>query len=92
MIEINKDSFNIEVLTNDKNTYSLDFESDTKQSMLNIKSLELEKAGFGKIKEGDTLHFVVKKTGNPLRQLADGGNNNYSAIKVLIIPQEYFIK
>ncbi len=92
VIEINKDSFNIEVLTNDKNTYSLDFESDTKQSMLNIKSLELEKAGFGKIKEGDTLHFVVKKTGNPLRQLADGGNNNYSAIKVLIIPQEYFIK
>ena len=61
MIEINKDSFNIEVLTNDKNTYSLDFESDTKQSMLNIKSLELEKAGFGKIKEGDTLHFVVKE-------------------------------
>lgn len=88
VIEINKESFNIKVLTNDKNIYSLDFESDTKQSMLNIKSLDLEKAGFSKIKEGDTLHFVVKKTGN----LPAGGNNNYSAIKVLIIPQEYFIK
>ncbi|MDO9027431.1 MAG: hypothetical protein Q7U68_01010, partial [Candidatus Roizmanbacteria bacterium] len=64
----------------------------TKQFIVNIKTLEIERVGFSKIKEGDTVHFVVKKTGNPLRQLADGGNNNYSAIKILIIPQEYFIK
>ena len=91
--EIDKNNYNIKVLTSDKNTYSLDFETYTQQFMVNIKTLDLEKVGFSKIKEGDTVHFVVKKTGNPLlRQPADGGNNNYSAVKILIIPQEYFIK
>lgn len=86
--EINKDNYNVKVLTSDKNNYSLDFETNTKQFMVNIKTLDLERVGFSKVKEGDTVHFVVKKTGNP----PAGGNNNYSAIKILIIPQEYFIK
>jgi len=85
IIEVNKDSFNIKVSTSDKTIYSLDVETNTKQFMLNIKLLEMEKVGFSKIKEGDTVHFVVKKTG-------EEKNNNYSAIKILIIPQEYFIK
>jgi len=83
--EINKDNYNIKVLTSDKNTYSLDFETNTKQFMVNIKTLDLERVGFSKVKEGDTVHFVVKKTG-------EEKNNSYSAIKILIIPQEYFIK
>ena len=83
--EINKDSYNIKVLTSDKNIYSLDIETYTKQFIVNIKTLEIERVGFSKIKEGDTVHFVVKKTG-------EEKNNNYSAIKILIIPQEYFIK
>ena len=37
------------------------------------------------IKEGDTIHFVVKKTGTEK-------NNTYTAVKILIIPQEYFMK
>lgn len=86
--EINKDNYNVKVLTSDKNTYSLDFETNTKQFMVNIKTLDLERVGFSKVKEGDTVHFVVKKTGNP----PAGGNNSYSAIKILMIPQEYFIK
>lgn len=53
--------------------------------MVNIKTLDLERVGFSKVKEGDTVHFVVKKTG-------EEKNNSYSAIKILIIPQEYFIK
>ncbi len=85
IIEINKDSYNIKVLTSDKNTYSLDIETYTKQFIVNIKTLDLERVGFSKIKEGDTVHFVVKKTG-------EEKNNNYSAIKILIMPQEYFIK
>jgi len=83
--EINKDSYNIKVLTSDKNTYSLDIETSTKQYMVNIKTLLEEMIGFSKLKEGDTVHFVVKKTG-------EEKNNNYSAVKILIIPQEYFIK
>ncbi|MFA6017285.1 MAG: hypothetical protein WC744_04335 [Patescibacteria group bacterium] len=83
--EINKDSYNIKVLTSDKNTYSLDIETSTKQHMINIKTLLEETIGFSKLKEGDTVHFVVKKTGSEK-------DNNYSAVKILIIPQEYFIK
>ncbi|MFA6532876.1 MAG: hypothetical protein WCT22_02650 [Patescibacteria group bacterium] len=83
--EINKESYNIKVLTTDKSTYSLDIETTTKQYMVNIKTLLLETIGFSKLKEGDTVHFVVKKTG--LEK-----DNNYSATKILIVPQEYFIK
>lgn len=83
--EINKDSYNIKVLTSDKNTYSLDIETGTKQYMINIKTLLKETIGFSKLKEGDTVHFVVKKTGSEK-------DNNYSAYKILVIPQEYFIK
>ena len=87
--EINKEAYNIKVLTSDKNTYSLDIETGTKQYMVNIKTLLKETIGFSKLKEGDTVHFVVKKTGDPP---AGGKNNNYSALKIMIIPQEYFIK
>jgi Cu/Ag efflux protein CusF len=83
--EINKETYNIKVLTSDKNTYSLDIETSTKQYMVNIKTLLRETIGFSKLKEGDTVHFVVKKTFSEK-------NNNYSAVKILIIPQEYFIK
>lgn len=87
--EVNKDNYNIKVLTSDKNTCSLDIETYTKQFMINIKTLGIEGVGFSKIKEGDTIHFVVKKTEN---SPDSGKNNNYSATKILIIPQEYFIK
>ncbi len=83
--EINKETYNIKVLTSDKNTYSLDIETGTKQYMVNIKTLLKETIGFSKLKEGDTVHFVVKKTGSEK-------NNTYSAYKILVIPQEYFIK
>ena len=83
--EVNKETYNIKILTSDKNTFSLDIETSTKQYMVNIKTLLIETIGFSKLKEGDTVHFVVKKTG-------EEKNNNYSAIKILIIPQEYFIK
>lgn len=83
--EINKDSNNIKVLTSDKNTYNLDIDIKTKQYLINIKTLARETIGFSKLKEGDMAHFVVKKIG-------DKKDNNYSAVKILIVPQEYFIK
>lgn len=83
--EINKESYNIRVLISDKNTYGLDIETSTKQYLINIKTLLKETVGFSKLKEGDMVHFVVKKIGIEKE-------NNYSAIKILIIPQEYFIK
>jgi hypothetical protein len=83
--QINKDTYNIRVLSSDKKTYSLDIETGTKQYMIDIKTLSKETVGFAKLKEGDTVHFVVKTTGKEK-------DNNYSAVKILIIPQEYFIK
>lgn len=85
--ELNKTDFYIKLTTLDKNNITLDIESGTKQNMLNIKTLEIERTGFSKIKEGDTIHFVAKR---------DTGSQNsggrLAAYKILIIPQEYFIK
>ncbi len=84
--EVNKEDFYISVITSDKENYTLDIETFTKQQMLNIKLLILENVGFSKIKEGDAIHFVVKKSGKE-KEL-----NRFAAQKILIIPQEYFIK
>lgn len=78
-------NFSLKVLSSDKDTYTLNVETTTKQQMINVKTLEAERSGFSKIKEGDTIHFVVKKNGQEK-------DNTYTAIKILIIPQEYFMK
>jgi len=84
--EVDKTNFNLKIMTPEKEEYSLDIESDTAQSILNIKTLIVEKSGFSKIKEGDMVHFVVTKS-----QL-EQKNNQFSAKKILTIPQEFFIK
>lgn len=85
IIEVNKSEFYLKVVTNDKDTLFLDIEDYTKRQIINIKTLSIEQTGFSKIKEGDAIHFVVKKTGNEK-------DNRYSAQKILIVPQEYFMK
>jgi hypothetical protein len=54
--------------------------------MLNSKTGEIEKTGFSKIKEADVIHFVVKKSSEEKEK------NRYPTSKILIIPQEYFVK
>lgn len=83
--EINKDDFYIKVLTTDKDTYTLDIENSTGQTLMDIKTLALDKIGFSKLKEGDTIHFVIKKTGTEKE-------NRFTANKIVIVPQEYFQK
>lgn len=83
--EVDSDNFTIKVIASDKTVYSLNIETSTKQQIVNIKTLELERIGFSKIKEGDSIHFVVKVSGGEK-------NNVFSAEKILIIPQEYFMK
>lgn len=86
--EVNKTDYFLKVLTTEKDNYILDIESYTKQQILNIKTLNIEVTGFSKIKEGDTIHFVVKKG-----DLVEGKEiNRYPAQKILVIPQEYFVK
>ncbi len=87
--QVDSVNFSLKVLSSDKDSYMLDVETTTKQQMINVKTLEAERVGFSKIKEGDTIHFVVKKTG---QENPPAGGNTYTAIKILIIPQEYFLK
>lgn len=84
--EVNKSNFYLKIAGIDKENYTIDIENSTKSRLLNIKTLEAEIVGFSKIKEGDTAHFVYKKTGNEKEK------NRYSAQKLLVIPQEYFQK
>lgn len=83
--EVDSDNYIIRVITADKTVFSLSIETYTKQRIINIKTLELERIGFSKIKEGDSIHFVVKVSGGEK-------NNEFSAEKALIVPQEYFMK
>jgi len=84
VVEINKNEYWLKISTLTNENIDLDIETFTKQWLLNIKNLELEKIGFSKIKEGDMIHFVVKDEKNE--------NNRFSAQKILVIPQEYFLK
>lgn len=83
--QVDKDNFFLKVVTTAKEEISLDIGTATKQSIVNIETDAIETTGFSKIKEGDTIHFVVKKT-------PDITDNTYPAEKLLLIPQEYFIK
>jgi len=83
--EINKSDYYLKVITYDKDEYTLDIQSSTRQFMFNTKAKEIERMGFSGIKEGDSIHFVVSKT-NP----GDGKEKNrYDAVRILIIPQEF---
>ena len=85
VIEINKNEYWIRVLTLEKDSLILDIETYTKKFLLNIKNLELENIGFSKIKEGDNVHFVIKKQGlKPVERA--------SALRLIVIPQEFFLK
>ena len=83
--KIDKEAYSLTITLSSKETITIDVETSTKQRMLNIKTLESEVSGFSKIKEGDTVHFVIKKTSNEKQ-------TSFSAVKLLVIPQEYFIK
>ena len=85
VIEINKNEYWIRVLTLEKDSLILDIETYTKKFLLNIKNLELENIGFSKIKEGDNVHFVIKK-----QQLKPV--ERASALRLIVIPQEFFLK
>ncbi|MCL4364515.1 hypothetical protein M1328_04735 [Patescibacteria group bacterium] len=83
--EVDKENYDIKVVTSDKTVYTLSIENYTKQEMVNIKTLAIERIGFSKIIQGDSIHFTAKITGNEK-------DNTYSVDKILIVPQEYFMK
>lgn len=84
IIEVDKENYNITVLSADKTNYKLSIETTTKQQIINIKTLDIERIGFSKIIAGDSVHFVVQDVKDE--------NGIYKAEKILIVPQEYFMK
>lgn len=84
IVAINASDNSIDVVTLAKETYTLDVAVATRLQIINIKTLESERTTFTKIKEGDSVHFVVKKATNV--------KNRFNAVRILVIPQEYFIK
>lgn len=84
--QVNADSFSLEVLTIDKKTRTVDIETSTKQEILNIETLELSSTGFSKLKEGDSIHIVSKGS------IDEEDEERISAVKTLVIPNEYFIQ
>lgn len=84
--EVNDEDFTIRVLTVDKTEYVLDIETKTDQKILAIDTLETSKIGFSKLKEGDSVHFVVKVNPENREQ------TRYSAARILVIPNEYFLQ
>lgn len=88
IIEVSKESFFLKVVTSDKEEFTLDIQNSTKQFMYNMKSKENERTGFSKLKEGDTIHFVVSKT-NPGDSTE---KNRFDAVRILVIPQEFIVR
>lgn len=85
IIEVNADTYYVRVQTQEKVTYILDIEQSTTQQILDIKTMNLESAGFSKLKEGDNIHFYAKSS-------SEEDQTRFAAVKTIIIPQEYFIK
>ena len=84
--EVNSTNLYIKVLTPEKETVTLDIATSTKKLLADVKAFTEDTVGLSKIKEGDTVRYVVKKTGNEREK------NRYTTTKILIIPQEYFKK
>lgn len=79
---VDKEAFTVDIITQAKDQYTLDIEKYTTQSLLNTKDLSVTKAGFSKYQVGDTIHAVILKP--------KGTSEKASAVRILIIPQEFF--
>lgn len=84
--EVDKTNFIMKVVTQDKSNITLDVQTRTSQEMLDIKTLDINKVGFSKLKEGDSVHAVIKVTRDDKKQ------TRFDAEKLLIIPNEYFLQ
>lgn len=84
--EVDSEKFTIKIVTVDKSNYVLDVERTTKQKLLDIKTLKTTAIGFSKLKEGDSVHVVAKSDPKVPNQ------TQFSAVKVLVIPNEYFLQ
>lgn len=86
IIEVSSEDFTVKIVSVDKSEYTLDIQKSTTQTLLDIKSLKTSKIGFSKLKEGDSVHAVVKGTASK------EDSSRFDAVKLLVIPNEYFLQ
>lgn len=86
IIDVNREDFTIKIITVDKSKYILDIEKSTKQSILDIKTLQMNKIGFSKLKEGDSVHCIYEG------DVKNSGKTQFTAVKLLVIPNEFFLQ
>lgn len=84
--EVNTADGDLKVVSTEKDVLTLDIPDSLRMQMVNSKTLDIESISMSKIKEGDTIHFVYKKTGKEKEE------NRFNAQRILIIPQEFFQK
>ncbi len=86
VVALNATDFTLDIVTIDQEEFTIDVETTTKRLLIDSKTLKSEVIGFSKIKAGDMAHIVVKKTASQTEK------NRFTAMRVVILPQEYFIK
>lgn len=84
--EVNSQESYLKILSMEKDTLILDLEVNTRRQIMDAKTLEIGTVGLSRIKEGDTIHYVYKPEDTGREK------NRFTAQKILVIPQEYFLK
>ena len=72
----------IDLVTTEKEEFTLDIPTKVRPKIMDPKTLEITRTTLAKIKAGDTVHFVSKKSTEDKKML--------SAVTLFVIPQEYF--
>ena len=84
--EVNQSEYFLKALSFENEEITIDVESATKRLVVNAKNLGFETIGFSKIKSGDIVHSIFKKSADSKK------DTRFSATKFIVIPQEYFSK
>lgn len=84
--EVDSNNDLIKVSTTEKDNYTVNILRTTKLLLMDTKTLEIDRTVLSKIKEGDTVHFTYVKDPDA----KDGFK--VDAQKILVTPQEYFLK
>lgn len=85
VVEVDTTNGQLKVVTSEKDNITLDLPAGFRASLMDPKTIELAPTTLSKIKEGDSINFVYKKS-----SVSKTNPNMYVPERILIIPQEYF--
>lgn len=86
IVEVNEDDLSLKVTTSERDTIILDISTRQKLQLMDTDTFEVATTTFKKVKEGDSVHFIYTKSGEEQQV------NRFDALKVIVIPQEFFLQ